>query len=271
MTRSISTVRELLSEAVDIPLLDAQLILGFVLGCSRSWIIAHDNDVVHEKAEKQFRGELKRRMRGEPIAYILGCQEFWSRTFIVDQNTLIPRPETECMVEIALEQMPNKPATVLDLGTGCGAIGITIANERCNWMVIANDLSAPALKVAQKNALDTPNIRFFQGDWGEAVKPSSINLIICNPPYIEYGDNHLSDLTYEPIDALVSSEHGLYDLRQVIKESRRLLVKDGVLALEHGYHQRNKVCQILVDYGYKNIQTFDDLGGKPRIILARFQ
>lgn len=271
MTRSLSNVRKLLSAAADIPLIDAQLLLGFVLGRSRSWIIAHDNDVVNEKAEKQFRSKLKRRMSGEPIAYILGYQEFWSRNFIVDHNTLIPRPETECMVEVALEQIPNKPTTVLDLGTGCGAIGITLANERCKWMVIANDLSVPALKVAQKNALDTPNIRFFQGDWGEAIKPRSMNLIICNPPYIEYGDNHLSELKYEPLNALVSSEYGLYDLKEVIKESRRLLVKDGVLALEHGYRQRNKVCQLLVDYGYENIQTFDDLGGRPRIILARFQ
>ncbi len=271
MIRSTSTVRKLLARAMDIPLLDAQLILGSVLGCSRSWIIAHNNDFVCKKAEKQFRCKVKRRISGEPIAYILGYQEFWSRNFEVDQTTLIPRPETESLVELALEQIPNKPITVLDLGTGCGAIGITLASERCNWTVIANDLSAPALKVAQKNAHTIPNIAFFQGNWCEAIKPNSMNLIICNPPYIEYGDNHLRSLRYEPLEALVSSDSGLSDLREVIKESRKLLVEDGILALEHGYRQRNKVCQMLVDYGYRNFQTFDDLGGRPRTILARIK
>ena len=267
----MSTVHDLLSQADNIPLLDSQLILGSVLGCSRTWIIAHDDDVVCEKAQKIFLSKLKRRIGGEPIAYILGYREFWSQNFLVDRNTLIPRPETECMVEIALEQLPNTPTTVLDLGTGCGAIGVTLATERCNWHIIANDISGSALKVAQRNAFNTKNIAFFQGNWCEAIKPGSINLIICNPPYIEPNDNHLNHLEYEPLSALISPDCGLYDLKQVIKESRSLLVKGGLLILEHGYLQRDKVYQLLHNHGYISIQMFDDLSGKPRIMLARFR
>ncbi|HAK50998.1 MAG TPA: peptide chain release factor N(5)-glutamine methyltransferase [Gammaproteobacteria bacterium] len=263
------TIHELLASAPETPLLERQLILAHVLGKTRSWVIGHDQDSVCELANSVYEKRLERRIHGEPVAYILGHKDFWKHRFAVNKATLIPRPETELLVETALAAFPDTTKTVLDLGTGCGAIAISLANERPAWQVIASDLSASSLAVAKRNAQGTPNIRFFQGNWGEAIKPRSVELIICNPPYIEPGDEHLSALVFEPSSALVSPCKGLHDLHTVIKEARDLLADGGTLLLEHGYNQQDALCKRLHNHGFTHIETYSDLNQTPRAISAQ--
>ena len=268
MTAEI-TIHDLLASAPDTPLLERQLILAHVLGKTRSWVIAHDQDAVCELTNSVYEKRLARLIQGEPVAYILGYKDFWKHRLAVNKATLIPRPETELLVETALAAFPDTPKTVLDLGTGCGAIAISLANERPAWHVIANDLSASALEVAKRNAQGSSNITFSRGNWGEAIKPRSVELIVCNPPYIEPGDEHLAELIFEPSSALVSPCKGLHDLYRVIKGARDLLADGGTLLLEHGYNQQDALSEYLQNHGFTHIETYNDLNQTPRAISAQ--
>jgi release factor glutamine methyltransferase len=262
-------IHELLALEPDTPLIERQLILAHVLNKTRSWVIAHDLDSVRDATYSAYKERLTRCKQGEPVAYILGYKDFWRHRFAVNAATLIPRPETEILVEAALSILPNEPNTILDLGTGSGAIAISLANERPAWYVVASDFSADALAVAKRNAKGTKKITFFQGDWGKAIKPNSVQLIVCNPPYIEPGDEHLAELTFEPSSALISPCKGLHDLHKVIKEAHDLLSDGGTLLLEHGYNQQDALLELLQNNNFNHIQTYIDLNQTPRAISAK--
>ena len=250
------------------PLLDCQMLLGHCIGQPRNWLIAHNTDVVCSGIVAKYKAMLDRRQRGEPIAYIIGHRDFWEQQLMVNTATLIPRPETELLVELALSTLPAAACDVLDLGTGSGAIAIALANERRNWDVYASDRSAAALEVARGNARTVSNVRFFRGCWTNAIRSGSFDLVVCNPPYISAQDPHLSVLQYEPADALVSADNGLRDIRDVAQGARRILRPGSALIVEHGYDQPDAASQILLDLGYTDIERFNDPGGLPRAIRA---
>ncbi len=248
--------------------LDAELLMSHVLGKSRAWLIAHDDLRLDEITIRQFQDLIARRRAGEPVAYLLGYRDFWNRRFEVGPGCLVPRPETELLVEIALAALSDTPATLLDLGAGSGAIGITLAAERPRWYVIASDLYEDALTITTANSTDVPNLFRCQGNWGEAFGDASFNVVVCNPPYIAAGDPHLTCLTAEPTSALLAGTDGLDDIRRVVADSVRILKSGGMLVMEHGHDQRASVVAILKNAGYADIRTFDDLNGTPRAVRA---
>jgi len=216
---------------------------------------------------------LKRRLNGEPIAYILGYREFYGLKLQVTADTLIPRPDTETLVEATLAKAPrNQPCKILDLGTGTGAIALAIAKHRPQALVTAVDASDAALKIAQENVqnLKITNVQFILSDWFGALQNQTFDVIVSNPPYIEQNDVHLSqgDLRYEPISALVSGQDGLDDIRKIIDSASHHLNPRGLLMLEHGYNQAESVAMLLRDAGFKGIETVKDLGGNNRVTLG---
>lgn len=273
-------VRSLLTWAIQLlqksntPHLDAEILLAHVLGLTRAQIIARYDAFVEAQIEQSFRQLIIRRQAGEPIAYILGYREFWSLLFEVTPATLIPRPETELLVELALQRFPaNENIHVVDLGTGSGAIALAIAHERPHWSVVATDRSAAALAVATRNAerLNIHNVSFRQGNWCEALSDTELfHLIISNPPYIAENDPHLSqqDLQFEPPDALVAGKNGIAELYLIVKQARQYLLKEGQLLLEHGFDQKKILMEILHEYHYTQIENHTDFSGNTRVCTA---
>jgi release factor glutamine methyltransferase len=258
----------------DSPTLDAELLLASVLKISRAALIARSEQLLTAEQQKTFDVLIARRQQGEPIAYLLGHREFWSLDLIVTSDTLIPRPETELLVEKVLALLPaDFPQKIADLGTGSGAIALAIAHERPHWSLYATDQSAAALAVAKQNAerLNISNVNFFCGDWFRALPHQQFNAIISNPPYIATNDPHLqkADLRFEPKSALVSGDDGLSDIRQLIAEAKNYLQKGGWLFLEHGFDQAVHVREQLQAAGYQDVQTDFDLAGHPRVTLGR--
>jgi len=254
--------------------LDAELLLCHVLGVNRSWLFAWPDKNIKGDQQRRFDALVARRAKGEPIAHILGEREFWSLTLKVTPDTLIPRPDTEVLVEQVLRRLPEDSALkVADLGTGSGAIALAIARERPRCRVVATDLSAAALAVAQENARRhrISNVEFRLGRWCEALGGEQFDLIVSNPPYIAEDDSHLAegDVRFEPRSALVSGRDGLDDIRQISREARELLLNAGWLLLEHGYDQGGNVRSILQENGYKNVVTWCDLAGNERVTGGR--
>ena len=259
-----------LTDASDSPQLDSQLLLGQVIGQSRSWLLTHSLDLLNESQVQGYEALLHRRAQGEPVAYLLGTQGFWDMDLAVTAATLIPRPETELLVEVLLT-LPEAPAfCLMDLGTGTGAIAIAIQRERRHWNVCATDKSAAALAVAQNNAnaCGTPGIAFIEADWLKPVRTQSLDIIVANPPYIEPDDVHLRHLSYEPQQALVAADAGFADLYAILQQATRCLRPGGHLLLEHGYHQQVKLEQRLRALKFTNIQCYADLNQQPRAIMA---
>ena len=256
--------------------LEAQLLLQHVLNVNRAWLIAHENDALQANNHAAFEALLKRRMQGEPMAYILGYREFYGLTLKVTPDTLIPRADTETLVEVALNKLPSvgtkKPA-ILDLGTGSGAIALAIAKNSPQAYVTAVDASKSALIIAQQNAqnLHISNIQFFLSDWFVALQNQKFDLIVSNPPYIENEDTHLSqaDLRFEPVSALVSGTDGLDDIRQIIDDCLIHLNPQGWLMLEHGYNQAELVADLMALVGLTNIESIRDLGGHLRVTIGK--
>lgn len=255
------------------PRLDAELLMSQVINKPRSWIIAHPEHCLTQEQVSDYDQLLRQRLQGKPISYLLGSQEFWSLTFKVTKDTLIPRPETELIVETALGLFTDdEERSFLDLGTGSGAIAIALKHERNNWKGLATDISMAALRVASSNShlLHCP-LTFLCSDWGSSLKPNhDFDLIISNPPYIKADDPHLQSLIDEPQSALVSLDQGLGDLFAVIEDSRNLLKPDGFLILEHGYDQKQAVCDKLEHTGYSDILSLKDLNHQPRACVARY-
>lgn len=264
------------TEAVQLDKIDAELLMACVVNVGRAALKAFPERELTSEQYARFIELLKRRINGEPIAYLLGHKEFWSLDFLVTPDVLIPRPDTELIVELALENIPVKsPMHILDLGTGSGAIALSVASERPYTTVMATDNSSEALQVAKLNArhLNIKNVEFGLGSWFEALKDYSqqqFNLILSNPPYIANFDPHLSqgDLRFEPNRALVSGEHGMDDLTIIIAQASNYLVDNGMLMVEHGYDQEQLVASEFAFAGYKDIVCFKDLAGVPRVSVG---
>lgn len=254
--------------------LEAQLLLQHVLNVNRAWLIAHENDALSPENFAQFQHLIARRKNGEPVAYILGYREFFALKLKVTPDTLIPRPDTETLVEAALEKISkNQSSNVLDLGTGTGAIALAIAKNLPNVQVTAIDFSANALKIAQENAenLNIQNISFLQSDWFSALENQRFDVVVSNPPYIEESDAHVSqgDLRFEPKSALTSGVDGLDDIHKIIFESAGFLKPQGWLMLEHGYIQGEKVRDLMVRSDFSEVTTVQDFGGNDRVTMGR--
>jgi release factor glutamine methyltransferase len=268
-----SSVAQALAAAVALGVerLDAQLLLLHALGRvrhDRAWLLAHDTDVMPEAAWAALAAQLSRRLAGEPVAYLLGEKEFHGLDLKVDARVLVPRPDTETLVEWALECLDrvegHAAPRVLDLGTGSGAIALALQNARRDAHVDAVDASADALAVAQANALRlTLPVRFAQADWLDGAG-SGYTVIASNPPYIAAGDPHLPALRHEPVSALVAGADGLDDIRRIVKTAPAHLAEGGWLLLEHGHDQAAAVRQLLAERGFAEVQSRDDLAGIPR-------
>ena len=246
--------------------LDAHLLLGHVLGRSRTWLLAHDTDLLDAEAQARYLALLARRAEGEPAAYLLGDKEFFGLNLRVTPDTLIPRPDTETLVHWALAHLPiDQPRRVLDLGTGSGAIALALAHERPLADVTAVDASAGALQVALDNAASLGlRLRGLLGSWFAPVAGERFDLIVSNPPYIAEGDAHLPALAHEPRSALVSGADGLDDLRRIVAAAPAHLVPGGWLLLEHGWDQAGAVRDLLADAGFRQLQSRRDLAGIER-------
>ena len=286
--------------------LESQLLLQLVLNVNRAWLIAHENDALEANIHVAFEALLKRRLGGEPMAYILGSREFYGLELLVTPDTLIPRPDTETLVEAALAKIPssegaqnpsflrksessgveqhynktldsdfrrNDELAILDLGTGTGAIALAIAKNRPQASITAVDASEAALEVAIKNAqhISINNVEFVLSNWFENLSNQRFDIIVSNPPYIEEHDAHLTqgDLRFEPLSALASGADGLDDIRQIIGDCLIYLKPQGWLMLEHGYNQAEQVADLMADAGLTNIETIKDLGNNDRVTLGK--
>jgi release factor glutamine methyltransferase len=288
--------------------LEAQLLLQYALHVNRAWLISHQDDALQASIHGAYRAMLERRLNGEPIAYILGYREFYGLKLKVTPDTLIPRADTETLVEAALAQIPqniisspsfprrresnlnlnqelnlnqkmdsrlrgNDELRVLDLGTGTGAIALAIAKHRPSTQVTALDASQAALNIAIENAqtLKITNVKFVLSDWFSAIQQDKFDIIVSNPPYIEAADTHLKqgDLRFEPLSALASGADGMDAIRHIIDACLVYLKPQGWLMLEHGYNQAELVAGLMAKVGFHDIETVNDLAGNPRVTLGK--
>jgi release factor glutamine methyltransferase len=270
--RLLASAAERLAAVSDSPRLEAELLLGRAIDMPRAYLMAHPDDTPDTAALRRLEATLARRLAGEPMAYIAGLKEFWSLELMVSPATLVPRPETELLVELALGEIPPRAGwRVLDLGTGSGAIALALARERPQCAVVATDRSAAALAIARENArqLALPNIEFLEGDWTAPVAGREFDLVVSNPPYVREGDPALAALVHEPRDALVAGADGLEAIRVLARECRPLLRQGGVLLLEHASDQAGAVAAILGATGWTTIHCSRDAAGLPRVSGAR--
>lgn len=275
------TIADSLSEAIvrlrdssPTPHLDAEVLAMHALGFSRSELIVRGAEQSCETSRGRFQDFVARRAAGEPVAHITGTREFWSLPLKVTPATLIPRPETELLVERALERIPRDATwRIADLGTGSGAVALAIARERPGCHIVATDISAPALDVARHNAEQHAigNVAFRRGRWLEALCGERFNLIVSNPPYVCENDPHLQqgDVRFEPRTALAGGPDGLESIRAISAEARTHLHAGGWLMLEHGHDQGERVASQLRWHGYHEVTTHPDLAGHARVTVAR--
>lgn len=272
------TVEHILSWAVlqlkmfDTAKLDAEVLLAETVQQNRTWLKTWSDKALTPEQMLAFEEKVERRRNGEPVAYIVGRQDFWTLSLKVTPATLIPRPETEHLVELALTKVaPQGSHRVVDLGTGTGAIALAVASERPEAQVWAMDLSADALVVAeynrQKYRLD--NVTCHQGHWLRDWQGEPFDLIMSNPPYIDQDDPHLQDLTFEPTSALVAAEQGLSDIKEITQQATTHLTPLGWLMFEHGYEQGPKVRAILQNHGFVHVETLSDYSGHDRVTCGQ--
>ncbi len=269
------TIKQLLD--VDQAKLEAELLMAHVLNQPRSYLYAHGDELLTTSQEKILHQLLARRNAQEPLAYILGEREFWSLTFKITPATLIPRPETELIVETVLNLIDatQTAVKVADLGTGSGAIAIALAHERPRWQIYATDQSVTALQVAEENAkrlLGSSKLQlaFICGNWCTALPCSEFDVIVSNPPYIAATewDKYAQGLQYEPKDALISGEDGMDAIREIITSAPPYLRFRGYLVIEHGFLQGSAVRELFIDTGFKKVQTLRDLAGLERVTIG---
>ncbi|MFZ3191686.1 MAG: peptide chain release factor N(5)-glutamine methyltransferase [Moraxellaceae bacterium] len=252
---------------------DAEAVLLHVIDKTAAFLRTWPDFALSDEQVTQYQSAIMRLSTGEPLAYVLGEQAFWTLTLQVTPDTLIPRPDTERLVEAALVCMAAAQGRVLDLGTGSGAIALSLASERPAWQVLASDFSAAALAVARSNAIKNSlsNCEFRCGSWFDVVDESEkFDLIVSNPPYIDPDDTHLAALTHEPITALTAQQQGLADLRQIVAGAGRHLLDAGWLLVEHGYDQGLIVRELFTQAGFVQVDTLRDYGGNERVTLGQW-
>jgi release factor glutamine methyltransferase len=295
LSASTSKLKSILMEDSN-AFFEANLLLQYTLKVNRAWLISHENESLTLDQQATFEGLINQRLTGKPIAYLLGVREFYGLNLKITPDTLIPRPDTETLVEAALEKTDellitknsganhppaidsdfhqNNVLKVLDLGTGSGAIALAIAKHRPHTKVIACDASKAALNIAEENAqnLNISNVQFILSNWFSALLNQRFHVIVSNPPYIENQDPHLSqgDLRFEPLSALASGKDGLDDIRQIIQTAPAHLMHHGWLMLEHGYNQATQVANLLKQAEFINIEHVLDLGGIQRVTLGQY-
>ncbi len=267
------TVRRALESSGLVPL-DAQVLLAHVIGRDRAWLAAHADDPVPPTDADAFFALARRRRDGEPVAYLTGMREFWGLCVAVSPAVLIPRPETEALVEQALSRLPvDRDVTVLDLGTGSGAIALALAHERPRAQILATDNSDEALATARANAqrLGLVNVGWLRSDWYEGMPPARFDLIASNPPYVAQQDPHLreGDVRFEPRSALTPGGDGLGALRAIVAGARAHLALGGTLIVEHGFDQSEAVRALFADAGFTDIVAARDLAGIARVVAGR--
>lgn len=257
--------------------LDIEIILCHILQKNRTWLFTWPDKTLDETQQKAFNDFFQRRKNGEPVAHIIGQREFWSLPLAVNNSTLIPRPDSELLVEVTLElfaqDKPDQPRSCLDLGTGSGAILLALASEKPHWQLLGVDKSIDAVALAEKNRkqLDFNHVKIQQSDWFAQIEPNEFDVIVSNPPYIDPQDPHLDqgDVRFEPRSALIADNHGLADIELIIRASRNYLRSDGWLLLEHGYDQGDAVRELLRAHGFGVVATRRDLGNNERLSFGR--
>ncbi len=263
-----------LDTGFDTARLDVEVLLATVLKKNRSYFRAFPEVILSDDENEHFQSLLNKRKNGHPIAHITGQREFWSLDLDVNEHTLIPRPDTETLVEFVLENFPQEKLNVADLGTGSGAIALALASEKPQWNILATDQSEQALTIATNNARKNglSNVTLKQGSWFGPLEQSRFDIIISNPPYIPQQDKHLQqgDVRFEPITALASGEDGLDDIRYLIAHAKEHLLPQGWLILEHGYDQKQAIFDLFKLAGFVNISQKDDYGNNPRLSAGQF-
>lgn len=242
--------------------------VGYLLGQDNAWLYAHQDHLLDEDQNRQLDHWLQQLIEGYPLAYITGQQLFWDLDLLVDSSTLIPRPDSETLIETAVELLANTPPKqILDLGTGSGALALALARTFPQSMVTGIDKSSAALKVASQNATrnQIKNIKFMASDWFSALGSDQFDLIISNPPYIAADDVHLAALKHEPSSALLADQNGLGDFIRITENAKQHLTQAGILMVEHGWQQKRPVQDIFQAAGFRNIQSVQDLAGNDRI------
>jgi len=273
-------IRNLLNEAQnsldsESAALDCELLLCHCLGKERAYLYTWPEREVVSELEMRFKTLLERRRQGEPIAYLIGTREFWSMPLRVNSSTLIPRPDTERLVEVALDLSLRQSAHVLDLGTGTGAIALALASEKSQWCITGVDIAEDAVSLAQQNARDLKidNAKFIQSNWFENIALQQFDLIVSNPPYIDENDPHLAqgDVRFEPRRALVAAQNGFAAIGDIADAARKYLQRGGWLLFEHGYTQASAVRTLLSQLGYSDVSTWNDWGGNERVTGGRWR
>ena len=259
------------------PRLDIEILLAHILQKERTFLFTWPETALTREQEDQFTAAFERRQGGEPVAHIIGQREFWSLPLFVNNTTLIPRPDTELLVETILNlfasDMHNQPRQVLDLGTGTGAIVLALAHEKKHWHCLGVDNQPDAVQLAQRNRdhLQLHNVTIRQSDWFTAVDQTDFDVIVSNPPYIAADDPHLQqgDVRFEPLSALVADNQGFRDIENIVQQAKHYLLPNGWLLIEHGYQQGLAVRRLFEQSGYAAIQTLSDLGGNERVTLGK--
>jgi len=268
--RLLDDASKLLYDTSDTPRIDAEVLLQHVITRPMAWLIAYGDTLADSAHIRTFYAAINERQKGKPIAYITGSRDFWTLTLKVNKNVLIPRPDTETLVEHALQRIPsNQQSYILDLGTGSGAIALSLAKERPQAKISAVDFELAALETAKSNAElnNLNNVSFVQSSWFEALpKTPKFDLIAANPPYVEADDPHLQqgDLRFEPSSALIAAKHGISDLETIINTSPEYLTAQGWLIVEHAYNQKTEVAELFHNVGFTEISCFHDINDLPR-------
>jgi release factor glutamine methyltransferase len=256
------------------PKRDAEILLEHVTGKARTYLLAFGETALTPEQETQLAALLARRKTGEPVAHLVGEREFWSLPLYVSAATLIPRPDTECLVEQALARLPANRCRILDLGTGTGAIALALASERPDCTVTAVDVMPDAVALAQRNLerLGFSNVSVRQSSWFSALESDTFEMIVSNPPYIDQHDPHLAqgDVRFEPLTALVAARAGMADLDHIVTTSREHLLPEGWLLVEHGWTQGEAVRALFKTAGYTAVETCRDYGGNERLTLGKW-
>jgi len=271
-----AATEQLIESGSDSPSLDANVLLCHVLDKPRSYLLTWPEKILEAEQESELNRLIARRISGEPVAYIIGEREFWSLPLKVSPSTLIPRPDTEKLVEVALDKAQHIDGDILDLGTGTGAIALALASELPQRQLVGIDLQEEAQQLATENAkrLNINNASFLQGSWLTPLQSGTkFALVVSNPPYIEENDPHLlvGDVRFEPISALVADENGLADIKLISEQARDFLLDGGWVMFEHGYDQGLGVRKILQNFGYQSVETLQDYAGIDRVTLGQYK